>query len=137
MDTKRRFNSYFFIACLTLGIGYLIYFIGRTGPSIYAIPVTLEHWVNALPLLSDISGQLPSFFHTYAFILLTFIALDASSRFSLFLSISLWVYLCSCHPVGPIPLRHRLMHSVVADVATVRRVARCNLYSEHSPGGKF
>lgn len=81
---------YFAIACVSLGIGYVVYFLGRPGPAIYAIPSSIEQWIVVQPLVAEISGQLPSFFHTYAFILLTFIVLGTSSRFNLYLSISLW-----------------------------------------------
>jgi hypothetical protein len=113
MDTERKSYLYFSIACLALVIGYLIYYIGRPGPAIYAIPENLEHWVFALPLLSEISGQLPSFFHTYAFILLTFIALGASSRSSPYLSISLWVSLESLFEIGQHPIISEWISNVI------------------------
>lgn len=81
---------YFYIACVSLCIGYGIYFVGRPGPAIYAIPDYFQHLIAVQPLLVQIGGQLPSFFHTYAFILLTFLALGTSSRFNLYMSISLW-----------------------------------------------
>lgn len=81
---------YFSIACVSLCIGYALYFVGRPGPAIFAIPDHIEHWISVQPLLAEISGQLPSFLHCYAFILLTFLVLGTSSKFNLYLSISLW-----------------------------------------------
>ena len=69
---------YFSIACVSLCVGYALYFVGRPGSAIFAIPDNLEHWVYALPLLSEISGPLPSFFHTFAFILFLALVLNPS-----------------------------------------------------------
>jgi len=69
MLTLRIRFYYVLSACISLCIGYLIYFLGRPGPVIYAIPESLQQWVFTLPLLSHISGSLPGFFHTFAFIL--------------------------------------------------------------------
>ena len=60
----------------------------------------LEQSIPVKPLIVEISGQLPSFFHTYAFILLTFIVLGASSRINLYLSISLWVFIEVLFEIG-------------------------------------
>lgn len=89
LQTRARW-FYFYIACVSLCIGFVIYFLGRPGPAIYAIPSIIEHWILVQSFVAEISGQLPSFFHTYAFILLTFIVLGTSSRFNLYLSVSLW-----------------------------------------------
>ena len=68
----------FCIACISLYAGYLVYFLGRPNSAIYAIPENLEHWVIALPLLSEISGPLLSFFHTFLIILLIVVVLNPS-----------------------------------------------------------
>ena len=69
---------YFAIACVSLGIGYVVYFLGRPGPAIYAIPSSIEHWILVQPVVAEISGQLPSFFHTFAFILFLAVVLNPS-----------------------------------------------------------
>ena len=81
---------YFSIACVSLCVGYALYFVGRSGPPIYAIPDHIEHWISVQPLIAELGGQLPSFLHSYALILLTFIVLGTYSKFNLYLSIALW-----------------------------------------------
>ena len=101
---------YFMIACSSVCIGYLLYFVGRPGPAIAAIPPSFEQWINVLPIAVEISGQLPSFLHTYAFILLTFLVLGTSSRFNLYLSVSLWALLEVLFEAG----QHDLIsHSII------------------------
>jgi len=96
MLTKRlmltlRIRFYYVLsACISLCIGYLIYFLGRPGPVIYAIPESLQQWVFTLPLLSHISGSLPGFFHTFAFILFIAVVLNPS-RVGLVLVCSGWI----------------------------------------------
>ena len=87
MDKRRNSYLYLSIACLTLFSGYLVYFFGRPGAIIYAIPTALEHWITVLPVFAEVSGPLPGFFHSYAFILLTFVVLGNCSRAYLYLSI--------------------------------------------------
>lgn len=88
MLQARASGFYFAIACVSLDIGNVVYFLGRPGPAIYAIPSSIEQWIMVQPLEAEISGLLPSFFHTYTFILLTYLMLGVSSRFNLYLNIA-------------------------------------------------
>ena len=105
---------YFGIACVSLCVGYVVYFVGRTGPAIFAIPDQLEHLVSVQPLIAQISGQLPGFLHTYAFILLTFLVLGTSSRFNLYLSIAFWSMLELVFELG----QHALFKHAYTDLIT-------------------
>ena len=112
MTQVRARSVYFGITCVSLGIGYVVYFLGRPGPAIYAIPSIIEHWILVHPVVAEISGQLPSFFHTYAFILLTFIVLGTLSRFNLYLSISLWATVEVLFEMG----QHDLFNHSIVDI---------------------
>jgi len=108
MLTKRlmltlRIRFYYVLsACISLCIGYLIYFLGRPGPVIYAIPESLQQWVFTLPLLSHISGSLPGFFHTFAFILFIAVVLNPS-RVGLVLVCSGWILVELFFEIGQHP----------------------------------
>lgn len=93
---------FFLFACVSLCTGYLVYFFGRVGPAIYAIPENLEPWVIPLPLLSEISGSLPSFFHTIAFILLIAVVANPS-RAGLILICSGWMIVELFFEIGQHP----------------------------------
>ena len=97
-----RARWYLSIACISLCIGYLVYFLGRPGPVIYAIPENLESWVFTLPLLSDISGSLPAFFHTFSFILLIAVVLNPS-RAGLILTCFGWMSVELFFEIGQYP----------------------------------
>lgn len=103
------------LACSSIGMGYFVYLFGRPGPAIYAIPNTLEQWTQFFPVLGEISGQLPAFFHTYAFILLTFIVLGKHFRHRLFVSIALWVSLESLFEIGQHPIVSNALVRVIPD----------------------
>ncbi len=88
-----RLRARWFYLCIvgaSLCMGYVLYFVGRPGSPIFALPANLDSWNSVHTLVAEFSGQLPSFLHTYAFILLTFLVLGTSSRFNLHLSIALW-----------------------------------------------
>lgn len=63
------------------------FFSARPGPAIHTNRSIIENWNLLQPLVAEISGQLPRFFHSYTFILLTFIVLGTSSRLKHYLSI--------------------------------------------------
>lgn len=113
MDKQRNSCLYVSIACLTLFSGYLIYFFGRPGAIIYAIPTALEHWITVLPVFAEVSGPLPGFFHSYAFILLTFVVLGNCSRAYLYLSIAVWVCLEAMFEIAQHPLLDESIASFV------------------------
>lgn len=102
MENRYRSFIYLSLSCISLSAGYLVYFLGRPGPTIYAIPENLEHWVFALPLLSEISGPLPGFFHTFAFILLIAVVLNPS-RTGLFLVCLGWMAIELFFEIGQHP----------------------------------
>ena len=110
---------YFSIACVSLCVGYALYFVGRSGPPIYAIPENLEQLIVPLPLLSQISGQLPSFFHTFAFILFLVVVLNPS-RAGLFLVCLGWMAIELFFEIGQHPFfAHYLIEWVPAWFADV------------------
>ena len=126
---------YFSVTSVSLGIGYAVYFLGRPGPAIYAIPSIIEHWIIVQPVVAGISGQLPSFFHTYAFILLTFIVLGTTSRFNLYLSISLWATVEVLFEVG----QHDLIKSSIIGIVPgwFERVPVLNISDTYFLRGTF
>lgn len=91
---------YFSIACVSLCTGYVVYFLGRPGPVIVAIPDHFDQWISVQPLVAEFSGQLPSFLHTYAFIMLIYLVLGTSSKLNLYLSISLWAMVETLFELG-------------------------------------
>lgn len=115
VNKRRNQFLYFSITCLTLFSGYLVYFIGRPGTLIYAIPAPLEPWVNLIPMVVEFSGSLPGFFHTYAFILLTFVVLGIYSRANLYVSIAVWMCLEAMFEFA----QHPIVNNVIASFIPV------------------
>lgn len=113
MNKRKNIYLYLAIAFLALFSGYLVYFVGRPGAAIYAIPAALETWVNVIPVFVEFSGPLPGFFHTYAFILLTFVVLGIYSRAYLYVSIAVWVCLEAVFEFAQHPMLNNAIASFV------------------------
>ena len=126
---------YFCIACVSLCVGYTLYFLGRPGSSIFAIPDHFQHWISIQPLIADISGQLPSFLHGYALILLIFLVLGTSSKFNLYLSISLWATVEVLFEVG----QHNLIKTSIINMIPdwFERVPVLDISDNYFPYGTF
>jgi hypothetical protein len=87
---KRCNWIYFHIAFISLIAGYLVYFFVRPHTPIFAIPNSLQSWRTSIDWLIPVTGSLPDFLHTYAFILLTYLVLGTGSKKHLYFSILLW-----------------------------------------------
>jgi len=87
--------------------GYLVYFFARAGVPVAAIPEILYPWVSTQPEWIGLSGWLPGFFHTYAFILFTFVVLGIESSTNLYKSMLLWVSVESFFEIGQYPTLSR------------------------------
>ena len=96
---KRSIFTYLALAISALAAGALVY--GYLRPQL----LSGSSWNNspALQTILLISGFLPDFLHTYAFILLTFITLGVTSKYSLHISMAFWLLVESLFEIGQHP----------------------------------
>lgn len=79
------------LAALALSLGLLVYVLDRAPGSAYLLPRMLQFGGATWTIFGAIGGCLPSFFHTFAFSLLTSLALGSTRRALYFGCGSWWV----------------------------------------------
>ncbi len=105
--------TYFQIALISLMAGYFVYLLFRPGPAIIAIPHSIEHWRITIDWLVPLTGALPEFLHTYAFILLTYVVLGVGNKSHLFISVISWLVIEVLFELGQHPLISKFIDTVV------------------------
>ena len=74
------------IALLSLMMGFLVYLFARPGALFPEISYSFDAWWTTAEWLVLVTGSLPDFLHTYAFILLTYVVLGVGSKRHLYIS---------------------------------------------------
>lgn len=128
-------SSYIYLVLgnIALLFGWLIYYLFR--PKL--LPGKLEIEFFSISPVVVLSGVLPEFLHTYAFILLTYVALGVMSKTNLYISMAIWLVLESLFEIGQHPLFSHffsyLETSVFAPQSPARFVTRYFLHGTFDP----